>query len=446
ELVRQATDARARAAQGAEEVEARRRRLREAWAATPEHAGLPQKEPLWAEEEAVAMLERGRDEHEGGAVRALEAALRLQPDVVSVRDELATLHLARRARFLGSGHRERALEEERRAIEAGGPELERTLRASGTLVVYADAELALAQFVEDRGRLRLRGLRELSAGVAHELAPGSYRLRTDVDGRLVVLPLEIAPEQVTRITFEPRDAARLPADMVLVHRGVSLVGGDTAAPSRVEIGSFGLAVYPVTCGEYLEFLRTAFASPHEALRLAPRPSHDAGSYWRVVDGAIAMPSVDTDGDRWDPRFPVFGISALDAEAYLTWRSARDGRSYRLPSEVEWERAARGADGRVHPWGDRFDPALCKMRSSRAGDFTPEIVGAFPTDVSPFGVRDLAGGIAEWTSTAYGDDSRARCVKGGAWSTRAHRCAASFRASMLEHHVSGDLGFRLASDV
>jgi serine/threonine-protein kinase len=87
-----------------------------------------------------------------------------------------------------------------------------------------------------------------------------------------------------------------------------------------------------------------------------------------------------------------------------------------------------------------------MRLSRPGSFAPEPVGTFPTDVSPFGVRDLAGSIAEWTASPYADEVRGRCVKGGAWSTRAHRCAAPFRAMMLEHHVSGDLGFRVACDV
>ncbi len=445
-LVLQAAEAHTRADEGAGHIVERRRALEERWVATPEYAPLTQKEELWAEEDELVALERARDGQESTAITALEAALRLDAHAAAPRERLVELHLARRARFLVGGQAARATEEEQRAIAAGGPEVARRLRASGTLVVHASTDLAIAQYVEERGRLRLRGLRELAPRTVHDLAPGSYRLQTEVAGRVVVLPLVVRPAEPLEIELEVVAAAALPAELTLVHGGTSVVGGDQGDGRSVELASFAVALLPVTCGEYLEFLRRAFSDPSASLRHAPRSAHDAQSYWRVVDGVVEMPTVDEDGDPWDPRYPVFGVSALDVAKFLAWRSARDGRDYRLLTEHEWERAARGADGRVYPWGDRFDPSFCKMRASRAGDFTPEVVGAFATDVSPFGVRDLAGGIAEWTSTLYADDARARCVKGGAWSTRAHRCAASFRASVLEHHVSGDLGFRLACDV
>ena len=81
----------------------------------------------------------------------------------------------------------------------------------------------------------------------------------------------------------------------------------------------------------------------------------------VRDAAgLTLPEVDADGDRWDARMPVCGISWHDAVAYCAWRSEREGTEYRLPAEAEWEKAARGVDGRWFPWGNRFDPSLCNM--------------------------------------------------------------------------------------
>ena len=87
-----------------------------------------------------------------------------------------------------------------------------------------------------------------------------------------------------------------------------------------------------------------------------------------------------------------------------------------------------------------------MRESRAGRVPPQHIGAAPDDVSPYGVLDMAGGVADWTSTIYRGQLGQRVVKGGGWSTRAHRCAATFAGGMEESETSADLGFRLAVDL
>ena len=104
---------------------------------------------------------------------------------------------------------------------------------------------------------------------------------------------------------------------------------------------------------------------------------------------------------------MFGVSAESAEAYARWLAERTGRPYRLPDEAEWEKAARGGDARAYPWGDQFDPTFCKMRQSRREASRPEPPGRFPADLSPYGVRDLAGGIADWTAPPPGP--RRRCT-------------------------------------
>ena len=94
-------------------------------------------------------------------------------------------------------------------------------------------------------------------------------------------------------------------------------------------------------------------------------------------------------------YPVTGVTWYDALAYCEWLSKRTNRKYALPSEAQWEKAARGSDARLYPWGDTFDPARC----SAGGTIQP--VDAHPAQ-SPYGVYDLAGNAREWTCSLWGE--------------------------------------------
>jgi serine/threonine-protein kinase len=153
----------------------------------------------------------------------------------------------------------------------------------------------------------------------------------------------------------------------------------------------------------------------------------------------------------NPAQPVVGVSWHDAMAYCAWRGARDGRRYRLPTETEWEKAARGVDGRWFPWGWRFDPSLCNMENSRRERPAPVLVEEFPADRSVYGVRGTAGNVEEWTSTELveGRGARARVgrvVRGGGWNGVSSyvRCAA--RYDYAADTCSDIVGFRLAHDL
>jgi serine/threonine-protein kinase len=139
------------------------------------------------------------------------------------------------------------------------------------------------------------------------------------------------------------------------------------------------------------------------------------------------------------------VSCEDAEAYCAWLSIKTGREHRLPDEAEWEKAARGADGRLFPWGDHWEPAFCHMGISRPGPPGRGPGGAFPTDVSPYGVVDLAGGVTEWTRTWLDEGATQRVVKGGNWASGPTECRSASRFSQPIDQVLPTLGFRVAKD-
>ena len=194
-------------------------------------------------------------------------------------------------------------------------------------------------------------------------------------------------------------------------------------------------------------------TPHPARRFAAHVGidHDRANVAvakELLDGSLMLPGVDEDGDRWDPRQPATGITWHDAVSYCAWRSGRDQRSYRLPTEAEWEKAARGVDGRWFPWGWRFDASLCNMRESRRERTSLVTVDEYPGDVSVYGVRGLAGNAFDWTSTELvegkGERQRvARAFRGGSWSNEARRSRAARRAWDVPTWINDGLGFRLA---
>ncbi len=140
--------------------------------------------------------------------------------------------------------------------------------------------------------------------------------------------------------------------------------------------------------------------------------------------------------------PVVLVSRGDAEAYAAWLSQTTGERWRLPTELEWEKAARGVDGRRFPWGNRFAPAL--LNSHDEGPFDTLPVGSFPRGASPFGMLDPAGQVFEWTST-MSSPGRA-IVKGGSWDDKGcgvcRPAARHSRPVDLKHIL---VGFRLVRE-
>ena len=130
-------------------------------------------------------------------------------------------------------------------------------------------------------------------------------------------------------------------------------------------------------------------------------------------------------------FPVVMMSWVQMNAYARWFSEQTGQDWRLPAELEWEKAARGVDGRTFPWGEGFASSWCCMDESKETK-SIEVVQSRPDDRSPYGVMDMAGHVFEWTRTEYSpeptlpsdgrchiqplsdDPTQAFTFKGGSW--------------------------------
>jgi formylglycine-generating enzyme required for sulfatase activity len=154
--------------------------------------------------------------------------------------------------------------------------------------------------------------------------------------------------------------------------------------------------------------------------------------------------------------PVVGVSLIDCLAYCHWLSEQLGKAYGLPTEAEWEPAARGSDARIYPWGDEFDPWRCN--TLEAGKRGTTMVGEYsPGGDSPFGVVDMAGNVWEWTTSLLrpypytskdgrespdGRTSGRYVIRGGSWYYSHKLARATVREAVLPTFASPALGFRL----
>jgi formylglycine-generating enzyme required for sulfatase activity len=152
--------------------------------------------------------------------------------------------------------------------------------------------------------------------------------------------------------------------------------------------------------------------------------------------------------------PVVYVSWHDAVAYCEWLSRVTGRPYQLPSEAQWEKAARGTDGRRYPWGNEYSKKKCNARTSGYGGTTP--VGTFsPHGDSPFGCADMAGNVAEWCRNLvwpypYKEDKREdmsrqgpRVFRGGSFSHSERSLQSWFRHVLEPDGRYKNIGFRVA---
>lgn len=145
--------------------------------------------------------------------------------------------------------------------------------------------------------------------------------------------------------------------------------------------------------------------------------------------------------RWsEADMPMTEISARDAEDYLRWLSARTGRRYRLPTEVEWEAAARAGSATPYPWGEAMEPgrAVCRNCDPR---FDHRPAPAATMAANPWGLFDMHGNVWEWTRDCWAGDCARRVVRGGSWYFVSGQARSDSRAPQDARQWSYDVGFR-----
>lgn len=279
----------------------------------------------------------------------------------------------------------------------------------------------------------------------------------------VAAPPSIAPAaattapskpQVTVVpSTTPKPAADRPATfshplggpMRLIAAAEFVMGSDApeAAPNEqpltpVKLNDFYIAVYPITNAQYEQF------DPAHRQKRMLTAGHD---------------------------HPVVYVSSIEAVKFCQWLGQKDGRKYRLPTEAEWEYAARGNDRRKYPWGDhdhRSDLANFAdastgfaWRDTIINDGYPETspLGAFPRGVSPFGIEEMAGNVWEWCLDFYaplpgtaklnprgpGAGSK-RVYRGGSWKSRFSNLRTTARGSNAPSYACNDLGFRIVCEI
>ena len=329
------------------------------------------------------------------------------------------------------------------------------------------ARIQLHSYLERDRRLVLGPGKDLgttplrSARIPH----GSQLLVVEAPGH-APMRLPVAPGRLERWEgggVQPLLPLGLASDACYVPAGWFVCGGDPDAADglparRLWVDGFVIQRFPVRQSEWLAFINRLAAAGEEVEDLLPRTKTDGCPIYRLGPaGWEAGP--DDRGEIWAPDLPITQISWHAARRYCAAQPPLLGAPWRLPDEVEWEKAARGVDGRIWPWGHHFEPAEICM-STMAGSPRRVAVDAFPDDESPYGVRGMAGNVRDLCSNAWtadGDLPEAHLVprtaapdaahvvlRGGNWYSAAAFCRPANRLVLQPGDWNAGAGFRMVA--
>ncbi|MGE0883866.1 MAG: formylglycine-generating enzyme family protein [Blastocatellales bacterium] len=238
-------------------------------------------------------------------------------------------------------------------------------------------------------------------------------------------PAQASNQQSTGVSPSTETvSSSAPAGMVYVPGGTFEMGRDgydeyERPAHKITVNPFFIDITEVTNEEYQRFVNE---TGHRA------PTHWQGGKFPVNEA----------------RLPVVNVSWDDANAYAKWAKKR------LPTEAEWEFAARGTDGRIYPWGNNWNPAAGNAGRENGGRISE--VGRFPNGASPFGALDMCGNVWEWTSSnllSYIDAKEiapGKVIRGGAFDAPSARATTTYRGVLPPDRLREKTGFRTVRDV
>ena len=238
--------------------------------------------------------------------------------------------------------------------------------------------------------------------------------------------MAISPNKPQKILLPDIDWVEIPAG--------PFIYGEKEEQQEIHLERFHISRYPITNAQYQTF--TNDVGYHEE------------RWWQDLNKPELKKS------RWDqPNRPRTDVDWYEAVAFSRWLSGQLNQPIRLPTEQEWEKAARGTDGRQYTWGDDYSNGYANVDESRQkGEYLQQTtaVGLYPHDKSPYGVRDMAGNIWEWCLNkgehpeqiepdASGDW---RVLRGGSWVDDPEVARAAYRSRGLPVNRDGSRGFRV----
>ena len=306
-----------------------------------------------------------------------------------------------------------------------------------------EAEDIIDQYLEEVGGLPPAGPAASPRAAAPAAAPAVVKKPARILESMHAEKFSPLHRDVERRNHPPF-AAATGTDMLFIPSGTLMIGStaEGAAPNeqpltKTNLSCFYISRFPVTNAQYEMF------DPGHVSR---RP------HWA------------------NETHPVVYVSSVDAIRFCDWLSRQEGKKYRLPTEAEWEYAARGTDGRTYPWGEKLNRGDLANLADCNTTFPwrdPEInngfsetapVGSFPRGASPFGIEDMAGNVWEWCLDFYepykGKERTnplsnlsvgRRIYRGGSWKSRASSLRTTTRNFNLPEYSANDVGFRVVCE-
>ncbi len=280
-------------------------------------------------------------------------------------------------------------------------------------------------------------LKELVNSSEKEIALTAYRALEALNETEGVTKPSTVKDEPERI-INDKDSS----EMVLIPGGEFLYGSreddkianSSEKPQKViNLPDFYMDVYPVTNEQYCRFLNAVKPGKDNLGKLIYLHGKNENEKCRIIEEKSKYIV-----EKGFENYPVIYVYWRGADTYAKWADKR------LPAEQEWEKASRGTDGRVYPWGEEFKKKLCNSEESGIGHTTP--VDRYPEGKSQYGCYDMSGNVWEWTASLYREGEDWHTIRGGSWYTSKKDCRCAARDDYCVYDVfmyGGNVGFRCA---